>query len=166
VVKKLGGVLAAVAALTIPTVACDGHNDPSGRVAQALEQERIKGVDLDWEADDEFLVLKGDVNSVDTRAQAGRIATQVAGRNALVINELTVNGLDETTPDGEIRERLVTLVEQDPELRERDIDVDVNNGVVTIYGDVRTPQEKQKAEQLARRLTGVRDVANGLDVIG
>jgi hyperosmotically inducible protein len=167
--KRLGGLLAAVAALTISTVACGSATDPSARVARALEQERIQGVDLDWDAQEHFLVLKGDVQNEEQRAQAARLAAQTAGRGAIVVNELTVQGMDDTTADdldGEIRDRLQTLVEQDPDLREREIDVEVNNGVVTMTGGVRSPEEKTKAEQLARQLTGVRDVANGLDVIG
>jgi osmotically-inducible protein OsmY len=157
---------AAVAALAIGTVACGGGgDDPSGRVAQALEHERIKGVDVT--RDQEFLILKGEVDSVERRSQAGRIAAQAAGRSATVINELSVpNETPANAPDGDIRHRVVAMVQSDPQLRDRDIDVDVEQGVVIMTGDVRSHEEKQRAEQLARQLTGVREVANGLDVIG
>lgn len=166
-VKACAWQWSALVAVAIGATACGSGGDPTGRVAQALEQERIKGVDV--ARDNDFVILKGEVDSVERRSQAGRIAAQAAGRSAMVVNELSVP--NEPTelghaPDREIRDRLVTLVASDPQLRERDIDVNVEQGIVIISGDVRSAEEKQRAEQLARQLSGVREVANSLDVIG
>jgi osmotically-inducible protein OsmY len=44
------------------------------------------------------------------------------------------------------------------------IDVDTNGGVVSLNGTVETPEEKARAEQLARRVDGVKKVVNNLQV--
>jgi hyperosmotically inducible protein len=44
------------------------------------------------------------------------------------------------------------------------IDVDTNNGVVALNGVVELPDHKARAEQLARRVDGVRNVVNNLQV--
>jgi osmotically-inducible protein OsmY len=165
----MGTLTAALAALTIASWACDNASDPSQRVAAALEHERIEGVDLEWEAEEGFLVLEGKVDSESVRSQAGLIAAQAAGRSATVVNALSIDGMDEDAVedrDAEIQDQLTTLVEQDPQLREREIAVEVQNGVVTLKGDVQSNQERTKVEQLVRQLDGVRQVANGLQVVG
>jgi len=44
------------------------------------------------------------------------------------------------------------------------IDVDTNNGVVALNGVVESGDHKARAEQLARRVDGVRNVINNLQV--
>lgn len=44
------------------------------------------------------------------------------------------------------------------------IDVDTNNGVVSLNGVVDSADHKQRAEQLARRVGGVKNVVNNLQV--
>ena len=52
----------------------------------------------------------------------------------------------------------------DPDLGLRDIVVDVDRGVVTLSGVVRTADEVQRAATVAQRVTGVRDVKSALKV--
>jgi hyperosmotically inducible protein len=44
------------------------------------------------------------------------------------------------------------------------VDVDTNNGVVSLNGVVATPEQKLRAEQLAMEASGVRRVVNNLQV--
>ncbi|HWO41679.1 MAG TPA: BON domain-containing protein [Candidatus Eisenbacteria bacterium] len=44
------------------------------------------------------------------------------------------------------------------------VDVDTNNGVVSLNGVVETAEQKTRAEQLARRVDGVKRVINNLQV--
>ena len=44
------------------------------------------------------------------------------------------------------------------------IDVDTNSGVVALNGTVESAEQKTRAEQLARRVDGVRSVINNLQV--
>jgi hyperosmotically inducible protein len=44
------------------------------------------------------------------------------------------------------------------------IDVDTNNGVVSLSGVVESAQQKARAEELARRVNGVRGINNNLQI--
>ena len=44
------------------------------------------------------------------------------------------------------------------------IDVDTYNGVVSLNGVVSSPEEKQRAEEIARTVNGVKKVVNNLQV--
>ena len=55
-------------------------------------------------------------------------------------------------------------MEDDQVLRDRDIDFDVTNGVVTVKGEVRTVDEKTRVTELVRAAAGVKDMANALEV--
>ena len=44
------------------------------------------------------------------------------------------------------------------------VDVDTNNQVVSLNGIVQTQQEKQRAEELARQVSGVKAVKNNLQI--
>jgi hyperosmotically inducible periplasmic protein len=44
------------------------------------------------------------------------------------------------------------------------VDLDTNNGVVTLNGIVDTPEQRARAEQLASRVDGVKRVINNLQV--
>ena len=87
------------------------------------------------------------------------------GTSGKVLNELTVEDVNDKTADnldGQIRDRLSEMVDRDQTLTDRDINFDVNNGVVTIKGDVRTAAEKNRVSELVKAAPGVKDFANGL----
>lgn len=44
------------------------------------------------------------------------------------------------------------------------IDVDTTSGVVALNGTVESPQQRERAEQIARKVGGVKDVINNLQV--
>lgn len=44
------------------------------------------------------------------------------------------------------------------------IDVDTTNGVVALNGVVKTPQERARAEEIARSVRGVKKVINNLQI--
>lgn len=66
--------------------------------------------------------------------------------------------------DTRLETRLIDRIELDTFLRERDIHVEVADGIVNITGEVWTPLEKQRVGDLVRQVAGVIDVANDLDV--
>ena len=66
--------------------------------------------------------------------------------------------------DTRLEMRLVDRLELDTFLRDRDIQVEVVDGVVNITGEVWTPLEKQRVGDLIRNVAGVIDVANDLVV--
>ena len=60
--------------------------------------------------------------------------------------------------------RLIDRLELDTFLRDRQIRVQVVDGIVNITGHVWTPLEKERAADLLRRVPGVIDVANDLTI--
>ena len=66
--------------------------------------------------------------------------------------------------DSGIRAHLKDVVDADANLKDRDINFDVNNGVVTVKGEVRTAAEKQKVTEIVRAAPGVKDMANALEI--
>jgi hyperosmotically inducible protein len=46
----------------------------------------------------------------------------------------------------------------------RDVNYDVNNGVVTLKGDVASPGQRASVEKLAERVPNVKQVVNELEV--
>jgi osmotically-inducible protein OsmY len=57
-----------------------------------------------------------------------------------------------------------TKLAADPEVRARDVDVDVANGVVTLSGIVESRIARSEAEDLALSVDGVEKVVNELRV--
>ena len=147
--------------------ACNRGPDPKEQVSDQLKTANIRDVNVDYDRDAKVVHLKGAVDSAAERARAEEIAERAVGTTGRVANELTVKGVTERTADdhdGDIRSKLKARVDNDSVLKDRHINFDVNNGVVTIKGDVGTAAEKQKVGQMAQSTQHVKDVVNSLDV--
>ena len=147
--------------------------DPTDRTEQALEQANITDVDVEWDREARIAHLKGTVDDARERQRAEEVASTAVGTAGKVLNEIEVGA--ETTGtsghsavgddmDGRLHDALDDLVESDPVLRDRDIDFDVNNGAVTVKGDVRSTAEKAKVSEIIQGVPGVKDFANALEV--
>jgi osmotically-inducible protein OsmY len=66
--------------------------------------------------------------------------------------------------DTHVEMRLIDRLQLDNFLRDRDITVEVVDGVVSLTGEVWTPLEKARAANLIRHVPGVIHVDNLLDV--
>ena len=66
--------------------------------------------------------------------------------------------------DSEIERDVRDELEWDPDLDATDIAISVKNGVVTLAGFVKSYTDKYEAETAAKRVAGVRAVANDLEV--
>lgn len=64
----------------------------------------------------------------------------------------------------ELQQHVLDALDWEPGVDAAEIGVSVDNGVVTLRGDVRTYTEKQIAERVALRVYGVKAVANDLKV--
>lgn len=154
-------------ALVVMVTACDRGPDTEDTVRKALEQANINAVEVDVDREANIVHLQGTVGTMADRTRANEIATAVVGTSGRVLNELTVEGLTSRSADdfdGQITDRLDEMLDNDPVLRERDVNIQVANGMVAITGEVRTADEKNKVEQLVKAAPGVKDVANGLQI--
>jgi osmotically-inducible protein OsmY len=137
------------------------------RISTSLDQANIDDVRVEWNEDAKVAHLRGNVDSAAARQRAEEIATTAVGTSGTVLNELTIEGMNEETADdmdGQVRDRLSEMIDNDPTLKDRNVDFDVNNGVVTVTGEVRTAAEKQRVDEMVKAAPGVKDFANSLEI--
>jgi osmotically-inducible protein OsmY len=70
----------------------------------------------------------------------------------------------ESEADKKIRQEVDAVIAQDPALKDRAISFSVDNGDITVTGTVRTETERQRINELAMHVGGVKSVANALRV--
>jgi hyperosmotically inducible periplasmic protein len=165
-ILRFGSALALAAALGF-TAACSREPDPSDQVSKALKQAKLDDVKVDWDKDAHIAHLKGTVDQSTDRQRAEEVATAAVGTSGRVLNEVTIKNVNDKTAgdmDRDITSHLKEAIDTDPDLRDRDIKFDVNNGVVTVKGEVRTAAEKTKVSELVRSAPGVKDMANALEI--
>jgi osmotically-inducible protein OsmY len=159
--------------LALGLAACErGERGPDvgGQANDALRHEDIRHVDVDWDGESGVLHLKGEVRSAEERARAQQVVRHAVGEHVMIANELVVGGYAGTagtTKDGrdeEIQTHLEEAVENDPVLKDRQVEFRVSNRVVTITGQVRTVGERNHVGQLARMARGVDQVVNAVEV--
>jgi osmotically-inducible protein OsmY len=67
-------------------------------------------------------------------------------------------------PDSEIKSLVSDELKSDARVKETDVGVQVDNGVVTLTGTLSSYGERQAAQRAAHRVAGVLDVANDIQV--
>jgi hyperosmotically inducible protein len=92
-------------------------------------------------------------------ALAALLATGLAAGTAACSTTVSAR---EQLSDAEITTRVKSKLTADPEVAAHNIDVDTNEGVVTLSGRVSDVGQKREAEKLARATDGVRSVINNL----
>ena len=70
----------------------------------------------------------------------------------------------ESDADKRIRQEVDSVIQQDPALKGRPISFSVDNGDITVTGTVRTETDRQRINELALHVAGVKSVANALRV--
>src|SRR3954454_13517368 len=105
-----------VVALTAGACSNNRGPDPADRTKQALKDANIADVNVDWDKDARVAHLKGTVDSTRERERAAAVAETAVGTSGRVLNELTVENVNEKTADdmdGRIRSDLSELVDRD-----------------------------------------------------
>ena len=147
--------------------ACNRGPDPKDQIERDLKSASMNDVNVDYDRSNQVVHLKGAVDNSADKARAEQIAERAVGTSGRVANELTVKGVNDTTADdmdNPIRKELNAKVSNDRMLDDRSINFDVNNGVVTIKGEVRSEAEKAKITEMAKSTQNVRDVVNALEI--
>jgi len=164
-ITRYGSVFAVV--LAFGAAACNRGPDPEDQINKALKAAQLDTVKADWDKDAHVAHLKGTVEQATDRQRAEEVASQAVGTSGRVLNEVTIKDVTDRTAgdlDSGIKARLNDTIKLDQVLRDRDIDFDVNNGVVTVKGDVRTAAEKAKVTDIVKATPGVKDMANALEI--
>src|SRR5262245_37462320 len=150
-----------VAAVAL-TVAC-GQTDSGITTAvksKLAADDAVKAYQVDVDTKDKVVTLSGNVDTALARTRAVEIARATDGvRN--VVDNIQVTGATAARPDTDLPERagfsdvaLTTAVKTklaaDPTVSALRIDVDTENQIVTLSGEVRTDAERDQAVKLAR----------------
>jgi len=165
---SLAGLFAVMLSATLMG-ACSSSSapDPKERVSNDLKSADIKTVDVDYDRDARVLHLKGSVDTPAEKARAEDIAHRAVGTAGTIANELTIKGANDRTADDwdtAISRELNAKVNNDRALENRTVNFEVNNGVVTIKGEVKTEAEKDKVGDFAKSTENVKNVVNALEI--
>ncbi|MFN7196491.1 MAG: BON domain-containing protein [Hylemonella sp.] len=95
-------------------------------------------------------------SAMDNLGDAARSLGNAAERGA--------ENVASATGDASLTAKVKTALITAPDLGSSNIDVDTSNGVVTLNGEVKNANEKDKAEQVAATMIGVTSVVNKLQV--
>jgi hyperosmotically inducible protein len=111
--------------------------------------------------------LNGFVESADMKSSATRVAKSVEGVKQ-VSNNLKVQTSERTAgevvDDTMITAKVKTALATDPVVKAHEVNVETREGVVQLAGFVDNGEQKAKASEVTRRIAGVKQVDNQLEV--
>jgi len=81
-----------------------------------------------------------------------------------LLTVLSAAALQQASSDDEIYDLVRRRLAGDPDVRGGALDITVKDGVVTLRGAVRSEKARKKADKLARKIKGVKNVINELTV--
>lgn len=111
--------------------------------------------------------LNGFVETADMKSSATRVAKSVGGVKK-VSNNLQVSSGERSAgtvvDDGVITTKVKAALISDPNVAAHEVNVQTHEGVVQLAGFVDTSAQKSKASEVTRRVAGVKEVDNQLEV--
>jgi hyperosmotically inducible protein len=138
-----------------------------------LLSKHVSAFDVKTSTNRGEVTLTGEVPTEETRRLAGAITQDTSGVTA-VHNNLTVNPaargnqemeqLGDRVADLEIKTLVIDQLGRSPELKDKQINVQVSKRIVTLDGAVDTLAQKRAAEQIALQAPGVQGLAGQLTV--
>jgi hyperosmotically inducible periplasmic protein len=161
-----------LAALFTVTAACNqnGRKSQADAVKQALEQADLKAVTVNDDADKGTVTLGGTLHSAEAKTRAGEVAKSAAP-DRTIANEISVEPVGDESQAKSEQSNLDDGIESNykaalvgTRLNKQSIHYDAKNGVLTLQGNVKTPQQKAEAEQLASKIPNVQQVVNQIEV--
>ena len=155
--------------LACSTKATDQASYSDG-VKKALEQAELTDVSVNEDRDRNTVTLGGTVHSDEAKMQAAEIAQAAAGGRT-VVNEVSVQPVGDESAAKSVASNEDSAIEKNYKaalistgLDKRDIDYKAKNGVLTLKGHVKTPHEREEAQQVASNVPKVQQVLNQIDV--
>jgi hyperosmotically inducible protein len=120
---------------------------------------------VDVDTNEGVVRLSGTVEDPANRTRAEEVARKVNGVSR-VVNDIQVGKKTATTSadDSFITTKIKSKLTVSGDVNPFNIDVDTQNGVVTLSGRVAKPEAKAEAERLARETEGVKEVRNNITV--
>jgi hyperosmotically inducible protein len=133
-------------------------NDPVTKARQ-IDVEVYRGV----------VELGGFVATEEEKERATEVARSVNGvkdvkNNLQVRQQVAERTAGDVVDDNVITARVKAALVQEPATKARQINVETRQGVVLLSGFVDSEEEKERAEEVARTVSGVKSVENGLEI--
>jgi len=132
-----------------------------------LGDERVSSNDVSVKTVKGVITLHGKVASAEEQQAAEEIALKIEGQKK-VVNQLTVVPTAQRKRVDRQDDQIVTDVEKaltkDARLKNTDIDVRAETGIVTLTGQAPSLETSVRASETARRVSGVRAVRNELAI--
>jgi osmotically-inducible protein OsmY len=129
--------------------------------------DRVSGWDVNVDTRNGVVTLLGKVESAEAKAAAGEVARTIEGVRD-VKNQLQIVPRSERervdARDEDIADRVEKQLDRDRQLENGDINVEANDGIVRLTGEVETLDLSARASEQARRIPGVRAVTNELEL--
>ena len=146
-----------------------GHAEAEA-VRKALTQADLKDVTVSDDTDKNTITLGGTVHSEEAKARAGEVAKSVAS-NRIIANEVSVRPVGSESQARAIASNLDDGIEDNYKaaliskgLDKQSIHYKAKNGVLVLSGSVKTPGQREQAQQLASRVPNVRQVVNQVEI--
>jgi len=127
-----------------------------------LYDPRVFSFEIDVDADNGLVTLKGDVDNLKAKKAAAKDARNTEGVWS-VDNKIDVRPLSPPT-DEEIEQNVKEAMLWNPVVERFELTVYVRNQKVFLYGKVDSEYEKMEAEDVASRTNGVVAVENNIEV--
>ncbi len=161
-VKKIAGVRGVINGIMIPA-----SNRPSGDITQDIETRilfdpSIESSAINVSVSDGKATLQGTVGSYEEKQEAEFLASGVRGVRE-VDNQLNVK-YTSSRPDNEILMDVQNAIQRDVYLIGLPIVVTINQGVITLAGEVGDLYQKERASDKAWSVSNVTDVINNIEV--
>lgn len=118
---------------------------------------------VDISTDNGVVTLTGQVNNILAKERAERVAEAVKGVRSIV-NRIKVKPSPYRT-DAQIKVDVQNALLEDPAADSYELSTSVENGVVTLSGDVDSYQEAKLAKTVAKGVRGVVGIDDQIDVI-
>lgn len=163
IASEIGGVRGVANELTVhtPGIGTPTDTDLAGAVRNALKWDpEVPDEHIDVLVRGGTVTLKGNVDYWYQRKAACDSAMRIAGVSALN-DHITVTPPQQS--DGEIRDEIRKAIRRRAPLAADHVDVQVQDGTVTLTGKVQFYSDRLQAEKAAWMTEGVRNVVNTLE---
>ncbi len=139
-------------------------------VKKALEAADLKDVTVDEDKDKNTITLGGKLHSENAKQQAAEVARAAAGPR-VIANEILVEAVGQESTSRSIQSNLDSAIEKNYKaaLESKGLDrarirYQAKNGVLTLKGSVKNPQQKQEAQEIATSIPNVQQVLNQIEI--
>jgi osmotically-inducible protein OsmY len=158
----LGAVMLPLAACNNPDSAVHAERDAQGNTQIHVNNQKVDQNVA--KANQEFKTTGQEIKQ--GADQAGAAIQRGAEKVQTQVETKVVPAAKELLNDANITATVKTKLAGDPAINALTVNVDTSHGQVTLSGKVALAEQKAEAEKVARRVDGVKDVVNQIQVTG